>query len=52
MDKLTLSKLISKNDGSISYVDNPEASDVCPSFLKVNVDNALSTFFVRSVKLY
>ena len=42
MNKLKLSKLISKNDDSISYVENPGTSDVWPFFLKVNVDNVFS----------
>jgi hypothetical protein len=48
MDKLTLGKLISRNDDRISYVENPGTSDVWPYFLKVNVDNVFSEYVLCS----
>ena len=42
MEKLAISKLISKNDDRITYVENQGVSDVWPSFSEVNVDNVFS----------
>ena len=42
MEKLAISKLISRNDDRITYVENQGVSDVWPSFSEVNVDNVFS----------